>query len=290
MQGTEYWPESVQFPIERWLTARDNAVRAAKDLTEQGITKQLCNRLLEPFMYHTVLISGTEWENFFSLRCPQYETIYGTFRSIKDAREAELDITDRNPNIDILETPSKDDVLGCLSINKGQAEIHMMVLAEAMWDAMNESTPVTLNAGDWHIPFKDKIDYDEVWHKFVKFKFPASEYSHGEKDHLADEAIIKISTAMAARTSYTVVGDEKEVSYDKLVEIHDRMANQVPFHASPFEHCARVMDPDEYELNVKGEVCLSELAGTFRTKNKGWCRNYKGFIQYRHIIESSRIS
>lgn len=172
-----------------------------------------------------------------------------------------------------------------------------MALAEEMRNAMNESTPVTLNAGDWHIPFKDKIDYDEVWHKFVKFKFPASEYSHGEKDHLADEAIIKISTAMAARTSYTVVGDEKEVSYDKLVEIHDRMANQVPFHASPFEHCARVMDTDEYYSNVKGEV--KETSGVF-TLNKlsignpiemfGWCRNYKGFIQYRHIIESSRIS
>ena len=40
-----------------------------------------------------------------------------------------------------------------LSINTGQAEIHMMALAEAIWDAVNESTPRELKAGEWHIPF-----------------------------------------------------------------------------------------------------------------------------------------
>jgi hypothetical protein len=31
-----------------------------------------------------------------------------------------------------------------LSINKSQAEIHIQAIAEAMWDAMNESTPKQL--------------------------------------------------------------------------------------------------------------------------------------------------
>lgn len=29
-----------------------------------------------------------------------------------------------------------------------------------------------------------------------------------------------------------------------------------------------------------------ELAGTFRKENKGWCKNFKGFIQYRHKLET----
>jgi len=33
-----------------------------------GIHKQTTNRLLEPFMWHTVIVSATEWSNFFRLR------------------------------------------------------------------------------------------------------------------------------------------------------------------------------------------------------------------------------
>jgi thymidylate synthase ThyX len=70
MQGTEYFTEIADKNncINMWLDARDKAVASAKELNEFGVTKQLCNRILEPFMYHTVLITGTEWENFMALR------------------------------------------------------------------------------------------------------------------------------------------------------------------------------------------------------------------------------
>jgi thymidylate synthase ThyX len=31
--------------------------------------KSLINRLMEPFMWHTIIVTSTEWENFFSQRC-----------------------------------------------------------------------------------------------------------------------------------------------------------------------------------------------------------------------------
>jgi thymidylate synthase ThyX len=34
-----------------------------------NVHKQVANRLLEPFMWHTVIVSSTTWENFFNLRC-----------------------------------------------------------------------------------------------------------------------------------------------------------------------------------------------------------------------------
>jgi thymidylate synthase ThyX len=83
-----------------WLRARDDAVRrvlglvahpeavaaeddllAALGRVEEAIRdraqptewlnvhKQVANRLLEPFMWHTVIVTATEWENFFNLRC-----------------------------------------------------------------------------------------------------------------------------------------------------------------------------------------------------------------------------
>lgn len=50
-----------------WLTARDHAVRAAQELS-QNVAKDQVNRLLEPFMWHTAIISATDWDNFLNLR------------------------------------------------------------------------------------------------------------------------------------------------------------------------------------------------------------------------------
>lgn len=59
----------IQLATGMWLRARDLAVNQASALNELGLHKQVANRLLEPFMWHTVIITATEWENFFSLRC-----------------------------------------------------------------------------------------------------------------------------------------------------------------------------------------------------------------------------
>ena len=74
MQGTEYLIDRKhENAVYEWLKARDYAVKQARMMNNDGVTKQLCNRLLEPFMWHTVIISATEFSNFFSLRCPVYE-------------------------------------------------------------------------------------------------------------------------------------------------------------------------------------------------------------------------
>lgn len=67
MQGTEYL-DNKNFVDDLWLDARDAAVKSAEHLHRIGLTKQLCNRLLEPFMWHTVICTATEYDNFFKLR------------------------------------------------------------------------------------------------------------------------------------------------------------------------------------------------------------------------------
>jgi thymidylate synthase ThyX len=52
-----------------WKRAIENAVVEADYLTDLGVHKQVVNRLLEPFSWTTTIITSTEWENFFSLRC-----------------------------------------------------------------------------------------------------------------------------------------------------------------------------------------------------------------------------
>lgn len=86
MQGNEYItdPEHIQDCINSWLEARDYAVHKSSELNvDGGVTKQLCNRLLEPFMWHTIIVSSTEFSNFFQLRCPQYTIDLENLDSLK---------------------------------------------------------------------------------------------------------------------------------------------------------------------------------------------------------------
>ena len=92
--------EKLEAAEAEWLRARDDAVRhvlaliaaptaigrdedlfAILDQVEEAIRdrsqpvewlnvhKQVANRLLEPFMWHTVIVTASEWDNFWNLRC-----------------------------------------------------------------------------------------------------------------------------------------------------------------------------------------------------------------------------
>lgn len=153
MQGSEYLtdPDNIADANSVWLMAREDAIFQAKLLSEnEGVTKQLCNRLLEPFMWTTMLITGSRegWDNFFHLRCPKYDYDGILSKSWKE-------IIERNKNISYTESTIKPEdisLLDRLKTNKGQAEIHMMMLSEKIYDAIQESTPVQLKEGEWHIP------------------------------------------------------------------------------------------------------------------------------------------
>jgi hypothetical protein len=51
-----------------WLDARDAAVDHAQQLLSLGVHKQIANRILEPWMYIEVVITATDWANFYALR------------------------------------------------------------------------------------------------------------------------------------------------------------------------------------------------------------------------------
>lgn len=61
--------EEAEASLHEWLRARDDAVAHARRLLELKVHKQELNRILEPFLWHTVIVTATEWQNFFALRC-----------------------------------------------------------------------------------------------------------------------------------------------------------------------------------------------------------------------------
>ena len=51
-----------------WKMGRHMAVKTSEDLLEEGYHKQIANRVTEPFQFIKVIITATEWDNFFKLR------------------------------------------------------------------------------------------------------------------------------------------------------------------------------------------------------------------------------
>ena len=56
-------------PEEFWKEAAKNAAWHAEKFALAGYHKQVCNRLVEPFQRMKTVVTSTEWNNFFHLRC-----------------------------------------------------------------------------------------------------------------------------------------------------------------------------------------------------------------------------
>lgn len=57
------WAAQNQWEIAAW-----NAAKSAERMLELGVHKQIVNRILEPFSHINVVVSATEYMNFFGLR------------------------------------------------------------------------------------------------------------------------------------------------------------------------------------------------------------------------------
>lgn len=74
-----------------WLAARDNAVNVAQVMGPgYGVHKSVVNRLLEPFMWHTVIVTATDWDGFWEQRCsplaqPEIRVAAEAMKAVYDA-------------------------------------------------------------------------------------------------------------------------------------------------------------------------------------------------------------
>ena len=313
MQGNDYYtdPIIVECKEKRWLEARDAAVIASKNLDIDIIsakkpvfkdvrdviegnnyeivssefinptTKQLKNRLLEPFMWVTQLVTGTResFEHLFDQRCPLYEVDYSTdnglhFQNYQGKSKKEIIKYFKENNIFF--TGENQNDLWWLQHNKGQAEIHFMDLAEKMYDALNESTPDILKGGEWHIPFSE-----DIW----DFK---------DTNMLDFPDFVKVSVCLTAKISYTKIGDENTITVEKAREMYERLKNSG--HWSCFGHIAKCMTNKEYGSWYKGFIRMEEYIDDFNETKRffdatnflnaqGYNKNLKGFISLRQYVE-----
>ena len=182
MSASDVLGEAEEAQAKRaWLAARDSAVVQAKTLQALHVHKQVLNRILEPFLWHTVIVTSTEWENFFELRC--------------------------SPN--------------------AQPEIREVALR--MREALANSTPRVVRAGEWHLPLVQDVERS-----------------------LDIETQKKISSARCARVSYLTHEGRRDIEKD--VELYERL--RVDRHLSPFEHVATPASDMKFHANFRGWIQL----------------------------------
>lgn len=199
-----------------WLEARDTAVKFAKQLQSVGLHKQIVNRVLEPFQMMKTLVTATNFNNFFNLRCH------------RDA----------------------------------QPEIKM--LADLMYQAMQESEPEVLNADEWHTPYV----YHTRSEQGVLMYYVLGR--DGEVQYLTVDEAIKISCSCSAQVSYR----KNDTSIEKALTIYDKLVNSEPVHASAFEHCATPIDIQTTKEGITH----------FDINDVPYSGNFINWVQYRQLI------
>lgn len=70
-----------------WRMGATQAISIAEQLMEWGLHKQIANRVLEPYSCINVVVTATEWSNFFDLRChpdaqPEMRTLAEAMRDV----------------------------------------------------------------------------------------------------------------------------------------------------------------------------------------------------------------
>ena len=171
---------------------------------------------------------------------------------------------------------------------------NICMLAYKMYEAMQESKPVELKAGEWHLPYVG----------FYRVKsgrgFGCVEYFTGvvgtESYHILTlEQATKISAASCASVSYRTEG----MTLEKADKIFDMLIKAEVIHSSPFEHLATpIVEKFEYfdkeDLDTGYEVNLPlhpdswEDGVTHMNKQGELCSgNLRGFIQYRHLLPNN---
>jgi len=170
---------------EQWMAARDAAIIKAIELEHIGIHKQIGNRLLEPWMWITIIVSATNFENLFALRC--------------------------HP----------------------AAEPHFQNLAYKVRNEIDNSKPTNLNWGEWHLPLYG-----------VNGGMPADYLEDNAGEYLKPA---QISAGRCARVSYLTHDGKRDIKED--IRLYEQLSNSVPLHASPFEHPAKAVDPNNNKLD-----------------------------------------
>ena len=160
--------------------------------------------------------------------------------------------------------------------NDEEAQPEFKELARCIQIAFDQSVPVELSHGEWHLPYIDTYrDHmmDDTLHYLDAGGMP-----------LSLEDAKKISASCCAQVSYRRLNDSKE----KALEIYDKLFSGRKPHLSPVEHIATPIDLSMYDVNIPFNPKTWESGITHVRRDGTLCSgNLAGWIQYRQTLPNN---
>lgn len=126
----------------------------------------------------------------------------------------------------------------------GAADPTLRALAEQSWISWNESEPVLIGHGQWHMPYaNDNLSLEEV----INYHSYRGEllFDNPNGANLLKTLSTIVSPARCAHLSFEALDTGERLSVERCLDICKRLSG-IPLHASPFEHQAT---PDTYDFN-----------------------------------------
>lgn len=148
--------------------------------------------------------------------------------------------------------------------NHRDAQPEIRELAAAMLEAHDESTPMMLLPGQWHVPYVKRTKEDSM-----------VTYWDNEGCVLDATTARIISASCCAQVSYRKSDD----SLEKAKMVFDRLINSVPCHASPVEHQATPIR-DGHSVREQWDTGVTHMD----RDGQPWSGNFRGWIQHRQLI------
>lgn len=129
---------SVRDDWNYWVDDYYNNVYHDEDTKSPSVHKQNANRLIEPFMWHEMLITSSYWDNFYKLR-------------INDAAQPEMHLTARLMNAAMAESESRKSRYHIPFIKVDEDDLKPGSLEDAMMESATECA---------RISYKDRSNMD----------------------------------------------------------------------------------------------------------------------------------
>lgn len=162
------------------------------------------------------------------------------------------------------------------------AQPEIKQLADLMYQAMQESEPESLKAGEWHTPYVQHTRGEDgtLWYFTTREKYDIDDGIWvNTTEYLDQDQAIKISCSCTAQISYR----KNDTSIEKAIKIYDKLIGSEPKHASAFEHCATPIDPSQ-EDEIKEHSGITH----WLSNSNGFTAcsgNFKNWVQYRQLIK-----
>lgn len=146
------------------------------------------------------------------------------------------------------------------------AQPEIQELAKCMSEAMSLSKPELLKEGEWHTPYVTHYVFEDGMKYGV-------EDSDGQMYYVSEKEAIAISASCCGQVSYRVLNN----TYEKAMDIYNKLISGSKVHASPFEHQAT-----PYNMVNGWEQGVTHIDSS----GEVWSGNFCGWIQHRQLLDN----